>query len=78
MAERIGASAFEDLSHLSKLLVTLFKQGSERFLRQLIEMLPAGVDLAVIATPAVTVPQIVKECAEAGVKGAIIISAGFS
>jgi acetyltransferase len=38
---------------------------------------PTAVDLAVIATPAVTVPQIVKECAEAGVKGAIIISAGF-
>jgi hypothetical protein len=37
--ERIGASAFEDLSHLPKLLVTLVKQGIDRFLRQLIEML---------------------------------------
>jgi acetyltransferase len=35
------------------------------------------VDLAVIATPAATVPQIVKECAESGVKGAVIFSAGF-
>jgi acetyltransferase len=42
-----------------------------------IEAAPTGVHLAIIATPAVTVPQIVKECAEAGVKGAIIISAGF-
>lgn len=38
---------------------------------------PAQVDLALIATPAPTVPQIVRGCAEAGVKGAIIISAGF-
>lgn len=35
------------------------------------------VDLAVIATPAATVPEIVGECAAAGVKGAVIISAGF-
>jgi acetyltransferase len=38
---------------------------------------PHPIDLAVIATPAPTVPQIVGECAEAGVGGAIIISAGF-
>src|SRR5271166_7111181 len=37
---------------------------------------PAPVDLAVIATPAITVPDVVSECAEAGVKGAVIISAG--
>ncbi len=39
--------------------------------------IPAQVDLAVIATPARTVPAIIEECIEAGVKGAIIISAGF-
>ncbi len=38
---------------------------------------PQQVDLAVIATPAATVPGIVAECAAAGVKGAVIISAGF-
>ena len=38
---------------------------------------PADVDLAVIATPAKSVPQIVAECAAANVKGAVIISAGF-
>jgi acetyltransferase len=38
---------------------------------------PVPVDLAVIATPAATVPGIVSECAKAGVPGAIIISAGF-
>jgi acetyltransferase len=38
---------------------------------------PQEVDLAVIATPAATVPGIVAECAATGVKGAVIISAGF-
>ncbi|MEY2978661.1 MAG: hypothetical protein RLZZ435_2800 [Cyanobacteriota bacterium] len=35
------------------------------------------VDLAIIATPAATVPGVLQECVEAGVKGAIVISAGF-
>ena len=34
-------------------------------------------DLAVIATPATTVPGIVEECAESGVKAALVLSAGF-
>ncbi|HVF99436.1 MAG TPA: acetate--CoA ligase family protein, partial [Chloroflexia bacterium] len=38
---------------------------------------PDPVDLAVIVTPATTVPGIMAECVEAGVKGAIVISAGF-
>jgi acetyltransferase len=37
----------------------------------------AAIDLAVIATPAATVPGILAECAAVKVKGAIIISAGF-
>jgi len=39
--------------------------------------IPEPVDLAVIATPASTVPGVVRDCAKAGVPGAIIISAGF-
>ncbi|AFY78109.1 acyl-CoA synthetase (NDP forming) [Pleurocapsa sp. PCC 7327] len=42
-----------------------------------VKSIPQPVDLAVIATPAPTVPGIIEECLEAGVKGAIIISAGF-
>jgi len=38
---------------------------------------PEHVDLAVIATPAKTVPAVVEECGKAGVDGIIIISAGF-
>ncbi|HYO42759.1 MAG TPA: GNAT family N-acetyltransferase [Candidatus Limnocylindrales bacterium] len=35
------------------------------------------VDLAVIVTPAKSAPGLVEECGEAGIKGVIIISAGF-
>ena len=35
-----------------------------------------NIDLAVIATPISTVPEIVRQCVDAGVGGAIIISAG--
>jgi acetyltransferase len=38
---------------------------------------PEQVDLALIAIPAAGVPQVVGECAAAGVKGVIILSAGF-
>ena len=38
---------------------------------------PEHIDLAVIATPAKTVPKIVEECAQARVDGVIILSAGF-
>ena len=42
-----------------------------------IERIPRQIDLAIVATPAHTVPQIVEECGRAGVSGIIIISAGF-
>jgi acetyltransferase len=38
---------------------------------------PERVDLAVVATPAPSVPKIVGECVDAGVKAAVVISAGF-
>ncbi|MBD2136283.1 bifunctional acetate--CoA ligase family protein/GNAT family N-acetyltransferase [Anabaena sp. FACHB-1237] len=38
---------------------------------------PEKIDLAVIATPASTVPKIISDCVEARIKAAIIISAGF-
>ncbi|HUA22067.1 MAG TPA: bifunctional acetate--CoA ligase family protein/GNAT family N-acetyltransferase [Bryobacteraceae bacterium] len=39
--------------------------------------LPEPPELAVIMTPAETVPGVVEECARAGVKGVVVISAGF-
>jgi len=44
---------------------------------QTVEQIPEPVDLAVIATPAKTVPDIVEQCGKMGIKGIIIISAGF-
>ncbi|WP_375768900.1 bifunctional acetate--CoA ligase family protein/GNAT family N-acetyltransferase [Archangium gephyra] len=42
-----------------------------------LEALPEPVDLAVLVTPASTVPGVMRECAKTGVRGVIIISAGF-
>ena len=42
-----------------------------------IASVPEKIDLAVLATPPETVPGLIGECADAGVKGAIILSAGF-
>ena len=42
-----------------------------------IAAVPEKVDLAVIVTPATTVPGLVRECGQAGVRAAVIISAGF-
>ncbi len=49
--------------------------GSRCFRR--VSDLPYPVDVAIVVTPAPTVPDIIGDCAEASVKGAIIISAGF-
>jgi len=38
---------------------------------------PGPIDLAVVVTPAQTVPDIIRQCAAARVPGALIISAGF-
>jgi acetyltransferase len=42
-----------------------------------IASLPERVDLVVIVTPAPTVPAIIGECVDAGVRSAVVISAGF-
>jgi len=40
--------------------------------------LPETPDLVVIATPAASVPSVVRQCGEKGVKSVVIISAGFA
>ena len=39
--------------------------------------IPDAVELAVVVTPAASAPGVVRECAEKGVRGVIVISAGF-
>lgn len=40
--------------------------------------IPDAVDLAVITVPARQIPSIMKECAEKGVRGVVLITAGFA
>ncbi len=42
-----------------------------------VDQISEPVDLAIIATPAKTVPDVMEECGKAQVKGVIIVSAGF-
>jgi acetyltransferase len=42
-----------------------------------ISQVPRKIDLAVIAVPAQAVPETIRECGEAGVSGAVIVTAGF-
>ncbi len=42
-----------------------------------ISQVPRKIDLAVIAVPAKGVPDVIRECGEAGVAGAVIVSSGF-
>ena len=42
-----------------------------------IKAIPDPVDLAVLITPAESIPEMIEECAQVGVSGAVIISAGF-
>lgn len=42
-----------------------------------VKALPEAPQLAIVVTPAPTVPGIIRECVEAGVRGAIILAAGF-
>lgn len=44
---------------------------------QSVASLPEQVDLAVVITPAFTVPGVIAECTKVGVRGAVVISAGF-
>ncbi|MGH9678619.1 MAG: acetate--CoA ligase family protein, partial [Candidatus Acidiferrales bacterium] len=38
---------------------------------------PEKIDLAIVVTPARTVPEVIGECIDAGVRAAVVISAGF-
>ncbi|MCS7118802.1 MAG: acetate--CoA ligase family protein [Archaeoglobaceae archaeon] len=43
-----------------------------------IKDVPEDVDVAIIAVPAKIVPEIMKDCADKGVKGVVVVSSGFS
>lgn len=50
--------------------------GAHSCYRSVLE-LPEPVDLAVICTPASTIPDVIQQCGTAGIRGIVILSAGF-
>src|SRR5688572_21381692 len=42
-----------------------------------IDAVPEAVDLAIIALPASEVPRVIEECGVAGIRNALVLSAGF-
>lgn len=42
-----------------------------------VSALPEPLDLAIVVTPALTVPDVISECVDSGVKAVVVISAGF-
>ena len=43
-----------------------------------VKVIPEDIDLAVIATPRDTAPQLIKDCVEKGIKAIIVIAQGFA
>lgn len=79
--ESVGARVFENLSVGFKgELHPINPKHDTVFGRRCypdIESIGAPVDLAVVATPAPSVPEIIHRCGEHGVRAAIVLSAGF-
>src|ERR1039458_9437696 len=78
----VGCSVLENLlhgKHRGKVYAVNAKHPEVMGLKTYasIRDIPGHVDLAIVATPAATVPQIIGECIEAGAKSAIVLSAGF-
>jgi len=77
----VGRSILENLQCSAKRKIYPVNPASEFILGiksyPAITSVPEHVDLAVIATPARSVPQVTEECGQAGVDGVVIVSAGF-
>ena len=78
----VGRSVFSNLLQAkSPLKVYAVNPGQEEIFGlktfKRIADVPGPLDLALVITPAHTVPAIIGECVDAGVKSAVVISAGF-
>jgi len=79
-AGSVGRAVVENLTSLGERMFPIHPKRATVLGRRTfanIAAVPEPVDLAVVVTPAASVPDIVRQCADAGVPGAIIISAGF-
>jgi acetyltransferase len=77
----VGRTIFENLLRAKERRTYPIHPSAESVLGQKsyphISSVTEHVDLAIIATPAATVPALVEECGQAGVDGVVIVSAGF-
>lgn len=76
----VGRAVVENLAGFSGELLLVNRKHAEVLGRPTLASvadLPAGTDLAIVVTPAPTVPQILRECAAAGIGAVVVISAGF-
>ncbi|MGB8011677.1 MAG: bifunctional acetate--CoA ligase family protein/GNAT family N-acetyltransferase [Terriglobales bacterium] len=78
----VGRSLFENLLHRNfqgKVYAVNAKHPEVLGIKTYgsIREVPGPVDLAVLATPAASIPQLIGECVDAHVKSAVVISAGF-
>lgn len=79
-ASKMGYAVLHNLLHFPGQLYPVNNKRSEiQGLKAYptITAIPAPVDLAVIAVPAIHVPRVVEECGQKGVPMVVIISAGF-
>lgn len=80
--EKLGSVVFRNLiaggfrGPLYPVHPTMASMGSRQVFSS-VKNIPRVVDLAVIVTPAATVPNILHECGLAGIKRCVVISAGF-
>jgi acetyltransferase len=77
----VGRTVLENLRHAFQAEVYAVNSKHDQVLGRKayksVRDIPRPVDLAIIATPAATVPQLIGECVDAGAKSAVVISAGF-
>lgn len=82
-SERVGSVGGALMQNLSRFAGEVFPVNpnrsviASRHAYPKITSLPAVPDLAVIAIPALQVPEAIQECAEMGVSAAVVLSAGF-
>ena len=80
-ADSIGRAIFENLLMSTDRKVFAVNPNREKVLDipcyPTVSSIPEPVNLAVIVTPAATVPGVVQDCAEKGIDGVMIISEGF-
>lgn len=79
---KIGNSVYKNLKESAKTQVYPINPKAEAVdedkAYDSLKELPCEVDVVVVTVPAKVVPQIMRESGEAGVKGAVIITSGFS